>query len=83
MGRGRTWRRQIPWLRRYGRVFTFDAAPALTTVSAPLVELGEEAVDRLLFRIDNPTDSVRHIQLSCRMKAGQTTARARDKQKLS
>ncbi len=26
MGRGRTWRRQIPWLRRYGRVFTFDAA---------------------------------------------------------
>ncbi|MEZ6190598.1 MAG: LacI family DNA-binding transcriptional regulator [Phycisphaerales bacterium] len=60
-----------------------DAAPALTTVSAPLVELGEEAVDRLLFRIDNPTDSVRHIQLSCRMKAGQTTARARDKQKLS
>ncbi|QRY85856.1 alpha/beta hydrolase [Tsukamurella tyrosinosolvens] len=25
MGRGRTWRRQIPWLRRYGRVFTFDA----------------------------------------------------------
>lgn len=26
MGRGRTWQRQIPWLRRYGRVFTFDAA---------------------------------------------------------
>ncbi|NLG48170.1 alpha/beta hydrolase [Gordonia sp. (in: high G+C Gram-positive bacteria)] len=26
MGRGRTWKRQIPWLRRYGRVFTFDAA---------------------------------------------------------
>ncbi|MFW0785918.1 alpha/beta hydrolase [Gordonia sp. CPCC 206044] len=26
MGRGRTWRRQIPWLRRHGRVFTFDAA---------------------------------------------------------
>ncbi|WP_238422260.1 alpha/beta fold hydrolase [Gordonia sp. 'Campus'] len=26
MGRGRTWRRQIPWLRSYGRVFTFDAA---------------------------------------------------------
>lgn len=26
MGRGRTWRRQVPWLRRYGRVFTFDAA---------------------------------------------------------
>ncbi|MFT4043058.1 MAG: alpha/beta hydrolase [Gordonia sp. (in: high G+C Gram-positive bacteria)] len=26
MGRGRTWRRQIPWLRRYGRVFTYDAA---------------------------------------------------------
>nr|WP_307851733.1 alpha/beta hydrolase [Williamsia sp. CHRR-6] len=26
MGRGRTWGRQIPWLRRYGRVFTFDAA---------------------------------------------------------
>lgn len=26
MGRGRTWRRQIPWLRRYGRVFTVDAA---------------------------------------------------------
>jgi len=26
MGRGRTWRRQIPWLRHYGRVFTFDAA---------------------------------------------------------
>lgn len=26
MGRGRTWCRQIPWLRRYGRVFTFDAA---------------------------------------------------------
>ncbi len=26
MGRGRTWRRQVPWLRRYGRVITFDAA---------------------------------------------------------
>lgn len=26
MGRGRTWRRQIPWLRGYGRVFTLDAA---------------------------------------------------------
>ncbi|MGB6245885.1 alpha/beta fold hydrolase [Gordonia sp. (in: high G+C Gram-positive bacteria)] len=26
MGRGCTWRRQIPWLRRYGHVFTFDAA---------------------------------------------------------
>ncbi|MGU3291872.1 alpha/beta fold hydrolase [Williamsia sp. M5A3_1d] len=26
MGRGRTWRRQIPWLRRHGRVFTVDAA---------------------------------------------------------
>lgn len=26
MGRGRTWRRQIPWLRRHGQVFTFDAA---------------------------------------------------------
>ncbi|GAA4384622.1 alpha/beta fold hydrolase [Tsukamurella soli] len=26
MGRGRTWRRHIPWLRRYGRVITFDAA---------------------------------------------------------
>lgn len=26
MGRGRTWRRQIPWLRSYGRVFTFDTA---------------------------------------------------------
>lgn len=26
MGRGRTWRRQVPWLRRHGSVFTFDAA---------------------------------------------------------
>lgn len=26
MGRGRTWQRQIPWLKNYGRVFTFDAA---------------------------------------------------------
>lgn len=26
MGRGRTWGRVVPWLRRYGRVFTFDAA---------------------------------------------------------
>lgn len=26
MGRGRTWQRQIPWLRRYGRVFAYDAA---------------------------------------------------------
>lgn len=26
MGRGRTWARQIGWLRRYGRVFTVDAA---------------------------------------------------------
>lgn len=26
MGRGRTWRPQARWLRRYGRVFTFDAA---------------------------------------------------------
>ncbi len=26
MGRGRTWSRQVGWLRRYGRVFTVDAA---------------------------------------------------------
>ncbi|MFT4201220.1 alpha/beta fold hydrolase [Gordonia sp. (in: high G+C Gram-positive bacteria)] len=26
MGRGRTWVRQLDWLRRYGRVFTVDAA---------------------------------------------------------
>ncbi|WP_425323584.1 alpha/beta fold hydrolase [Gordonia zhaorongruii] len=26
MGRGRTWGRQIPWLQRYGHVFTFDSA---------------------------------------------------------
>ncbi|QKT08452.1 alpha/beta hydrolase [Gordonia sp. X0973] len=26
MGRGRTWQRQVGWLRRYGRVFTVDAA---------------------------------------------------------
>lgn len=26
MGRGRTWSRQVPWLRDYGRVFTVDAA---------------------------------------------------------
>ena len=38
MGRGRTWRRQLPWLREHGTVFTFDAAghgrpppPTLTT----------------------------------------------------
>ncbi len=37
MGRGRTWRRQIPWLRRYGRVFTFDAAfhQGVDTVGTP------------------------------------------------
>ncbi len=51
--------------------------PPLTTVSAPLVELGEEAVDRLLFRIANPTDSIRNIQLACRMTVGQTTAEVR------
>jgi pimeloyl-ACP methyl ester carboxylesterase len=26
MGRGSTWRRCVPWLRRHGRVYTFDAA---------------------------------------------------------
>lgn len=25
MGRGSTWRRHVPWLREYGRVFTYDA----------------------------------------------------------
>ena len=54
-----------------------NGAPPLTTVSAPLVELGEEAVDRLLFRIANPTDSIRNIQLACRMTVGRTTAKAR------
>lgn len=38
MGSARTWRRQVPWLRAHGRVYTFDAAghgrpapPRLTT----------------------------------------------------
>ena len=26
MGRGATWQRQVPWLRRFGRVYTVDAA---------------------------------------------------------
>ncbi|KAA0022028.1 alpha/beta fold hydrolase [Antrihabitans cavernicola] len=26
MGRGQTWRRQVPWLREHGHVYTFDAA---------------------------------------------------------
>ena len=51
-------------------------AVAHHTVDALLVELGEEAVDRLLFRIANPTDSIRNIQLACRMTVGQTTAAA-------
>lgn len=60
-----------------------DGTPALTTVRAPLAELGEEAVDRLLFRISNPTDSIRNIQLSCRMKTGQTTVHVRSKTRVS
>ena len=48
MGRGRTWRRQIPWLRRYGRVFTFDAAfhtgAEVETPSGP----GEIATERFV-----------------------------------
>lgn len=40
MGRGRTWRRQLPWLRNYGRVFTFDAAfhQGAALVGAPTPE---------------------------------------------
>ncbi|NLE78857.1 MAG: alpha/beta fold hydrolase, partial [Rhodococcus sp.] len=26
MGSARTWRRQVPWLREHGHVYTFDAA---------------------------------------------------------
>lgn len=56
MGRGRTWRRQVPWLRQFGHVFVVDAAghgrpaPAeLTTEAfvadlATLLDPGEPAV---------------------------------------
>nr|WP_245555609.1 alpha/beta hydrolase [Gordonia soli] len=48
MGRGRTWRRQIPWLRRYGRVFTFDAAFHCGADSADATGPDEIATERFV-----------------------------------
>ncbi|GGF21872.1 alpha/beta fold hydrolase [Williamsia phyllosphaerae] len=44
MGRGRTWRRQIPWLRRHGRVFTVDAA---WHTGAGSIDLDDVAADEI------------------------------------
>lgn len=49
MGSARTWRRQIPWLRRYGHVYTYDAPghgrppPAALTTEAFVEDLSVHA----------------------------------------
>lgn len=48
MGRGRTWRRQIPWLRRYGRVFTFDAAFHTGADAALISDPAEVSTERFV-----------------------------------
>lgn len=48
MGRGRTWRRQVPWLRRYGRVFTFDAAFHTGAPDAVLADPGQASTERFV-----------------------------------
>ncbi|GAB2655683.1 alpha/beta hydrolase [Gordonia jinhuaensis] len=53
MGRGRTWRRQIPWLRRYGRVFTFDAAWHTGQIESPAagglaLDCGDTSTERFV-----------------------------------
>ncbi|GAC46933.1 putative hydrolase [Gordonia aichiensis NBRC 108223] len=48
MGRGRTWRRQIPWLRRYGRVFTFDAAFHTGVDAAHISDPAEVSTERFV-----------------------------------
>ncbi len=48
MGRGRTWRRQVPWLRRYGRVFTFDAAFHTGAPDAVLADPGQVSTERFV-----------------------------------
>ena len=48
MGSARTWRRQVPWLRELGHVYTFDAAahgrpaPAELTTEAFVADLAEQ-----------------------------------------
>ena len=48
MGRGRTWRRQVPWLRRYGRVFTYDAAFHTGADAEEPCDGGELATERFV-----------------------------------
>ena len=48
MGRGRTWRRQVPWLRRYGRVFTFDAAFHTGADAASMSDPAEISTERFV-----------------------------------
>ena len=48
MGRGRTWRRQIPWLRRYGRVFTYDAAFHTGADAALISDPAEVSTERFV-----------------------------------
>lgn len=48
MGRGRTWQRQIPWLRRYGRVFAFDAAWHTGRDIAPPADPDELSTERFV-----------------------------------
>lgn len=48
MGRGRTWRRQVPWLRRYGRVFTYDAAFHTGADAEEPCDDGELATERFV-----------------------------------
>ena len=61
MGRAATWRRQLPWLREHGHVFTFDAAghgrpaPTELTTEAFVADL-----HRALEAIDEPMVIVGH-----------------------
>ncbi|GAA2063673.1 alpha/beta hydrolase [Williamsia deligens] len=52
MGRGRTWRRQVPWLRRYGQVFTVDAAFHTGAGDVDIDELAAEEITTERFVAD-------------------------------
>ena len=57
MGRGRTWSRQIGWLRRYGRVFTVDAAWHTGPAGPPIVD-DEIATERFVEDIADVLDRI-------------------------
>ncbi|MFT3901096.1 MAG: alpha/beta hydrolase [Gordonia sp. (in: high G+C Gram-positive bacteria)] len=58
MGRGRTWSRQVGWLRRYGRVFTVDAAFHAGPLDEP--ELAPDAIATERF-VDDTVDALGRI----------------------